>query len=120
MKRYPSIETSTRDDILQLSCRLRLSDIDELKAFDNETPFEALNGSFENSKLCFSYRNPNDQVEAMFGVGWTHNPRVGRVWFLSTENVYETKIRFLRVSNEIPKLSLNVMMQFSIMCIHRT
>jgi hypothetical protein len=90
-----TVETSVPGDAEELAPRLRQNDVDELRFYEGQSPHEALLASFNNAKICLSLKDREGRMAAMFGVGWTGNPRVGRVWLLSSEYLYEIGRPFL-------------------------
>ena len=89
------VETSLEADVTALAARLRQGDIDELHYFNGNSAEDELMLSFRNAKLCFTLKDLSGTPAAMFGVGWTPNPRVGRMWLLSTEFIYSVGRPFL-------------------------
>ncbi len=79
-----TIRRLTTGDGVLLASSLREIDIIELKKFDGSAPEAAIRQSVENSKIAFSLHDNQERLLAVTGVGWTFNPRVGRVWLLAT------------------------------------
>ena len=102
-KIYPQgkIAPSVKEDARELAPYLRHGDIDELRYYSDITPFEALTASYNNAKISLTLKDPHGNIVTMFGVGWTPNPRVGRIWLLSSNYIYKIGRPFLRSCPEI-------------------
>lgn len=88
-------------DAHYLSARLRLADIQELKASGTADPLVALTEGLKHSKQCFSIVDHEDNAQAMFGVvPHPTNPDFGYIWLLGSDALTEQPYRFLRHSGD--------------------
>ena len=92
-----SVRKSLQQDIFDLAPRLREADTIELRHWGSD-PRKALMDSLLNAKICLSLKDSKGKTAAMFGVGWTSSPRIGRIWFLSSDDLYQISRLFLRES----------------------
>jgi hypothetical protein len=108
-KEYPqgTVAASVEQDAHDLAPNLRQGDVDELRYYNNGKALDVLLASYKNAKLSLTLKDTNGKTAAMFGVGWTQNPRVGRIWLLSSDYIYEIGKPFLR---ECPKI-IGIFMQ---------
>jgi hypothetical protein len=95
------LRPSRAEDCAALAPRLRAADVTELRLAGQGEPADALRASFDNSKKCVSVATQDDVVQMMFGVAWTRTPRVGLVWMLSSDWIFQAKHTFLRHSRPI-------------------
>lgn len=102
-----TIIQSNISDAHLLSNRLKISDIDELHHYNAQTALDALESSFSSSKMCFTLLDDRGVTQAMFGVCWTPNPRVGKIWILSTNYIGLVSRSFLKYSGEYIEYFLN-------------
>lgn len=99
----PYARKSVLLDVFAVAERLRDDDIRELEAYSSLykkpnlfTPERALGLSFFSSELCYTVCTGTGSRVAMFGVGYTPNPEVGKPWLLCTDE-------FVKVSREFIK-----------------
>jgi hypothetical protein len=94
---YPKcvVRPSTRYDVATLAPRMRKADIFEVETYSGKSSDQVLKDSFDNSKICLSIDGKGGDIVAMFGVGWTGNPRVGLIWLLATPEITSLKSTFL-------------------------
>lgn len=90
-----TIRPSVTNDMHALSCHLREDDTHELLLSNYGSPINGLTDSYNNSKICLSLISADGKVQAMAGVGWTANPRVGLAWLLSSDYIYSMPRTFL-------------------------
>ena len=80
---YPFVRPSQEADVKVLASRMRSQDIIEIEKATQQNPFEALDECYRGSKYCFSL--VGREVDIMFGVCWTANPRIGTIWMLGSD-----------------------------------
>jgi len=105
MDRFPLqkcyLRAAVEGDCGALAPRLRDADVTELKLAGEDNPLDALTASFANSKKCTTVATNDDTVQMMFGVAWTRTPRVGLVWMLSSDWIFQGQRTFLRHSKPV-------------------
>ena len=93
------VRPSTNEDVQYLAHHLRKDDLNEITASTGRTPVMALGYGLVNSERCMTveYRG---KPAAMFGVvpSQTHNPRLGAVWMVGTDEIPMFTTTFLRQS----------------------
>ncbi|NSX54560.1 hypothetical protein [Parasulfitobacter algicola] len=92
------LRQSKIEDCETLGPHLRKADIEELHLAEYPSSVEALIKSFKNSKKAITVLSQDGQAQMMFGVGWTRTPRVGLVWLLASDYIFECQKTFLRYS----------------------
>ncbi len=91
---WGKLRHATASDVPCLEKALRKQDVEEITYYCELPVHEILQQSFQNSKQCITLEKPNGGIAAMSGVGWTNNPRVGRIWLLSSDYIYEHREKF--------------------------
>ena len=89
------VRISVIADVAELANKLRKSDVEEVLAAHSRTPTQALEGSFGNSRQCWSIV-VHGEVIGMFGVGKTWHPKRGLVWFLASDKILFHSRKFLQ------------------------
>lgn len=89
------IRSSQDEDPESLSKDLRKEDVLEIKYYSGRDGITSLTNGHKHSKMCFTMTDLDGAVFAMFGVGWTANPRVGIVWLLSSDYLSKVNRDFL-------------------------
>lgn len=89
------VATTKTEDIEPLAADLRSGDLKEIRYYEAKDGLTVLKESVTNAKICFTLSDLDGLPAAMFGVGWTKNPRAGRVWLLSSEYLYKIGRPFL-------------------------
>lgn len=92
------VRSSEANDPKILAPKLRQGDLEEIRYSSGNTAQVALKQSFENSKVCFSLLDTGGEIFAMVGVSWTHSPKVGVIWFLSSNHLYKVSRSFVDVA----------------------
>jgi len=94
------VRTANGSDVFELAPKLRPDDALEILSASGHDPLSGLALSFANAKRCWSVLI-GDEVVAIFGVGHVKNqPKVGRVWFLASEEIYKISRQFLMESKK--------------------
>ena len=93
-----SVVESVPRDVAELAPVLRQCDQDELRYWGSGPASQALLDSLTNAKVCLSLKDQSANTVAMFGVGWTDNPRLGKIWILSSDYLQKIPRLFLRES----------------------
>lgn len=102
------VRRSFPSDVEMLCNRLRQSDVDEVWASNNLTPWEALYESLTHSIVTFTITQKG-LVLGMFGI----NPdsmlgNQAMIWFLASDDIDKIKLRFLRHSKRFVNLFLSM------------
>lgn len=112
------VRDSNPEDIAFLRNNLKKSDVDEIWASHHKMPYEALVQGMELSVHCLTvlkYEKPT----AMFGVvPISDTDRRGVIWMLSTENLLNMRIEFLRCSEFFIRLLFKLNQRFDILFNH--
>jgi hypothetical protein len=98
------VRQATELDAFYLAENIREADRQEVLASGSPSPLASLMVGLEHSRLCLSVVNDDNLPVAIFGVVDSADPEVGLVWMLGTDEIGESKIRFLRGSREWVKL----------------
>ncbi len=92
----PYIKVASIQDAINLSNDLRKEDIEEIKAYANIKPKEALILGVQQSKIPLAIFNQKGQIVSMLGVRNINN-HLGQVWLLASPKIEENfSITFLR------------------------
>lgn len=86
-------------DAEALAPRLRPADLREIAARSGEAPVEVLRRGVGAGK-CYAIESHSGDVVALFGVSPSHEPKLGIVWLLGSEELVRHKTTFLRHSRE--------------------
>lgn len=89
------IRTARPRDIRPVGARMRVRDIEEVRAAAGLDPCEALWQSFEASKQCWTICAPDHTPFAMFGVA-PLAPGAGAPWMLATDEFARHTLFILR------------------------
>ncbi len=89
---------SRPEDVTYLAPRLRPEDLRELLAAGSPSAEQALEDGLKLSRQCVSVVNEEDNAVAMFGVCPSHEPELGYIWLLGSDEIKTNKTRFLRRS----------------------
>lgn len=90
---------ATMEDVDYLAPRLRQADLDEIQAASGRCPREVLLQGLEVSEPAFVGADEWGTPIVMFGA-CTHEPGLAAVWLLSTDDLYNHRISFLRQSRK--------------------
>lgn len=95
------VRTARWEDVPILADNMREADVAEVKAYSGRTPREALYSALNypqatNRTICLG----NGLPVGMFGVCPTHEPGVGIVWMLTSNDIKAVHRQFLRESRE--------------------
>lgn len=91
------IRKSQASDCAELAKIMRPMDVKELKLSHGSSPLQALEESFEHSKISFSLVDKKtNRVQTMSGVGIFPAPKIGIAWLLSSDYIEAVKHSFLR------------------------
>ncbi len=95
------VRVSTLKDVEWLAPRLRLEDIDEIKAASGSQPHEALMSGLLYSDDCLTMVADDEEPVGMFGVAPSPAEGVGHVWMLCTPRLPEEySRRFIKECRE--------------------
>ena len=100
MEKY--VRVSKSEDAHELAPKVRQEDLDEIKASDNALPLQALTYPFQqlNHKTYSIIGTEQEGVIGMFGVVPSNKNDYGVAWLLSSPELLNHTIQFLR---ECPK-----------------
>jgi len=100
MEKY--VRVSKSEDAHELAPKVRQEDLDEIKASHNALPLQALTYPFQqlNHKTYSIIGTEQEGVIGMFGVVPSHSKDYGVAWLLSSPELINHTIQFLR---ECPK-----------------
>jgi len=90
--------SSSVDDVLWLSPRLRDADQRELAAASSR-PEEALSNGLHDSLICKTICNDQGEPVAMYGVAPGPEPLIGHPWLLGSDKLVDVSLTFLRESS---------------------
>lgn len=89
--------------IMRVAENMRMEDEFECSLFD-VSPLEALLLPFAvNSKTTYTLMANNKPI-ALMGTVKTDMPKIGRVWFLATNELYEHQVSFLKGTKDVVDL----------------
>ena len=92
----PYIKVATIQDAINLSKDLRKEDIEEIKAYANIKPKEALILGIQQSKIPLGIFNQKGEIVSLCGVR-SINPYLGQVWLLASPKIQDNfSMTFLR------------------------
>lgn len=91
----PYIKVSSHEDVKKLSKNLRKEDIEEIKANSNSNPYHALYTGVLYSHLPFTIMSDDDNPIMIMGV-IPHGKNLGMIWLLSSPEIKNISIPFLR------------------------
>lgn len=92
------VRTATYADVPILASDLRRADMAEIKASSGDTPEEAIKrGIMLGAKVACL---PNGIPAAVFGVTPAHDPNLGFVWMVATNQFHKMHRQFLREGRE--------------------
>ena len=91
----PYIKVSSHEDVKKLSKNLRKEDIEEIKANSNSNPYHALYTGVLYSHLPFTIMSDDDNPIMIMGV-IPHGKNLGMIWLLSSPQIKNISIPFLR------------------------
>lgn len=92
------VADSVKEDVADLAPRLRIEDVQEIRANSGETQLGGLMRSFVSSSVCYTIRLEG-VIVGMFGVVPTPEAGIGIVWFLGSPELFSRRsFTFLRHS----------------------
>ena len=101
----PYIKVSSLEDAKELSKNLRKEDIEEIKANSNSNPYHALYTGVQYSYLPLTIMSDDDRPIMIMGV-IPHGKKLGMIWLLSSPEIKNISIPFLRNCNGVLDLYL--------------
>ena len=94
----PYIKFASLEDAKELSKNLRKEDIEEIKANSNSNPYHALYTGVKYSYLPLTIMSDDDRPIMIMGV-IPHGKKLGMIWLLSSPEIKNISIPFLRNCN---------------------
>lgn len=94
------VRPARTEDASALAPRLRKADLQEIEAGSARTPEDALRHALEVSRAAYAVETASGEVVALFGVADTHEPKLGAVWLLGSEQIKTIRLAFLRHSKK--------------------
>lgn len=99
----PYIKVATEEDAILLSTNLRKEDEEEIKAYANIKPKEALILGVQQSKIPLAVYDKEGKIVFLCGVRNINN-RLGQVWLLASPKLETISISFLRNCRQVADL----------------
>lgn len=99
----PYIKVATEEDAILLSTNLRKEDEEEIKAYANIQPKEALILGVRQSKIPLAVYDKKGKIVFLCGVRNINN-RLGQVWLLASPELETISISFLRNCRQVADL----------------
>ena len=99
----PYIKVADEQDAIRLSKNLRNEDEDEIKAYGNIKPEEALKMGVSDSKIPLAVIDQEGEVVCIIGVR-NITDSIGQVWLLASPRIEKLSIPFLRNSRIVTEL----------------
>lgn len=91
-----SVRKATREDVFSIAQRLRKEDLLEIQASGSASPEEALLVGLESPDVCFVAVDSGDVPQIIFGSVPSHDPIMGYVWMMGTDEIRENWVQVLR------------------------
>lgn len=97
MSNVLTIKQAKLSDVKALAPYLRRADVREIIVRSGRPAYDNLMSSFNTASFCHSIYF-QDTIIAMFGVTPTKKKRVGRVWMLANDELYNHSREIVRIS----------------------
>jgi hypothetical protein len=94
-----TVEEAAKLDVVNLAPHLRKEDVAEIAAASGQSPGEALWLGLEKSDRCFAVRRQGHTI-ALFGTVPTRTPKVGAVWLLASDELFDIRFQLQRHARE--------------------
>ena len=90
------VRLATLEDVHSLTPRLRKADLREIEAVGRESPFEALLTGFNSPDPTYVAVDEDDVPHVIFGTHPSHEPILGYVWMMASDDVNKYWVQLLR------------------------